>query len=115
MGAKCMALGTIDERDLLLPLFTGIDEEPLWDTFLHGLLARTRSQRVHLFIRPGGMVGMPPIQRTIRAHGYVKRERAFDLETFSEAGLLPYASLRPHRVYSLEETTLPESPEAIRR
>lgn len=110
-----MALGTIDERDLLLPLFTGLDEEPLWDTFLHRLLARTRAQRLHLFIRPGGMGGMPPIQRTIRVHGYSRPAGAFDLETFSEAGLLPYASLRPNRVYSLEETTLPESPEAIRR
>lgn len=110
-----MALGTIDERDLLLPLFTGLDEEPLWDTFLHRLLARTRAQRLHLFIRPGGMAGMPPIKRTIRAQGYVRRAGFFDLETFSDAGLLPYASLRPQRVYSLEETTLPESPDAIRR
>jgi len=110
-----MALGTIDERDLLLPLFTGIDEDPLWETFLRRVLARTRAQRIHLFIRPGGMAGMPPIQRTIRAQGYAPREVTFNLETFSEVGLLPFASLRPHRVYSLEETTLPESPEAIRR
>jgi DNA-binding CsgD family transcriptional regulator len=109
-----MALGTNDERDLLLPLFTGVDEEPLWDTFLHRLLARTRAQRLHLFLRPGGMSGVPPIKRTIRAHGYAPTDRPFDLETFSEAGLLPYASLRAHRVYSLEETTLPESPEAVR-
>lgn len=110
-----MALGTIDERDLLLPLFTGIDEEPLWDTFLHRLLARTRAQRLHLFVRPGGMTGVPPIKRTIRVHGYAPTQTPFDLETFSEAGLLPYASLRANRVYSLEETTLPESPEAVRR
>lgn len=110
-----MALGTIDERDLLLPLFTGIDEEPLWDTFLRRVLARTQAQRIHLFIRPGGMAGMPPIQRTIRAQGYAPREVTFNLETFSEVGLLPFASLRPHRVYSLEETTLSESPDAIRR
>jgi DNA-binding CsgD family transcriptional regulator len=109
-----MALGTSDERDLLIPLFTGIDDDPLWNTFLHRVLARTRAQRLHLFIRPGGMVGMPPIQRTIRAHGYTPREVTFNLETFSEAGLLPYAALRPQRVYSLEETTLPESPEAVR-
>jgi DNA-binding CsgD family transcriptional regulator len=106
-----MALGTTDERDLLLPLFAGLDEDPLWDTFLYRLLARTRAQRLHLFMRPGGMSGMPPIQRTIRAHGYVRQAGFFDLETFSEAGLLPYASLRPHRVYSLEETTLRNSPE----
>lgn len=110
-----MALGTIDERDLLLPLFTGVDEEPLWDTFLHRLLARTRAQRLHLFLRPGGMSGMPPIKRTIRVHGYAPSATPFDLEAFSEAGLLPYASLRPNRVYSLEETTLRESPEAVKR
>jgi len=110
-----MALGTTDERDLLLPLFTGLEDEPLWDTFLHRLLARTRAQRLHLFIRPGGMSGMPPIRRTIRVHGYAPSATPFDLEAFSEAGLLPYASLRPNRVYSLEETTLPESPEAVQR
>ncbi|MEO5604438.1 MAG: LuxR family transcriptional regulator [Novosphingobium sp.] len=105
-----MALGTTDERDLLLPLLTGIDEAPLWETFLRRLLARTRAQRIHLFIRPGGMVGMPPIQRTIRAPGYTRPAGFFDLETFSEAGFLPYASLRPHRVYSLEEMMVPEEP-----
>jgi len=109
-----MALSTTDERDLLLPLFTGIDQEPLWDTFLHRLLARTRAQRVHLFVRPGGIAGLPPIKRTIRAHGYAPKEVAFNLETFSEAGLLPYAALRPHRVYSLEETMLADSPETVR-
>ena len=108
-----MALGTIDERDLLLPLFTGLDEQDLWDTFLHRLLARTRAQRLHLFVRPAGMSGTPPIKRTIRTHGYTRPAGFFDLDTFSEAGLLPYATLRPNRVYSLEETRLPESPEAV--
>jgi DNA-binding CsgD family transcriptional regulator len=110
-----MALGSTDERDLLLPLFSKLDEEPLWETFLNRLLARTRAQRLHLFLRPGGMSGVPPIKRTIRAQGYVRSAGFFDLETFSEAGLLPYASLRPNRVYSLEETTLPNSPEAAER
>lgn len=110
-----MALGTIDERDLLLPLITGLDEEPLWDTFLRRLLARTGAQRLHLFIRPGGMAGMPPIKRTIRVPGYARKAGFFDLETFSDAGLLPYASLRPNRVYSLEETMLPDGPDAERR
>jgi DNA-binding CsgD family transcriptional regulator len=110
-----MALGSSDERDLLLPLYSGLDEDPLWDTFLHRVLARTRAQRLHLFIRPAGMTGIPPIKRTIRIHGYTRPAGLFDLETFSEAGLLTYASLRPHRVYSLEETTLSESAEAVRR
>jgi DNA-binding CsgD family transcriptional regulator len=110
-----MTLNAVDERDLLLPLLTGIEEEPVWGTFLRRLLARTRAQRVHLFIRPGGAVGLPVIQRTIRAHGYVPGEVTFNLETFNEADLLPYASLRPHRVYSLEETNVRESAEIILR
>lgn len=110
-----MTLGTTDERDLLLPMFTGIDEELLWDTFLHRLLARTRAQRLHLFIRPAGLSGTPPIKRTIRTHGYTRRAGFFDLDTFSDVGLLPYATLRPNRVYSLEETAVPESAEAIQR
>lgn len=110
-----MALGTTDERDLLLPLFSGMHEDPLWDTFLHRLLARTQAQRLHLFVRPGGMSGMPPLQRTVRAHGYVRPAGSFDLETFDKAGLLPYASLRPHRVYSLEEAALPNNPSVTGR
>ena len=107
-----MTLSATDERDLILPLFSGIREQPPWDIFLTRLLARTQAQRLHLFLRPGGMWGIPSIQRTIRSPGYVRRSGFFDLEAFNEAGLLPYASLRPHRVYSLEETISPNSPEA---
>lgn len=110
-----MALGTTDERDLILPLFSGVRDDPLWNTFLSRLLSRTRAQRLHLFLRPGGVSGMPPVQRTIRAQGYVRPAGFFDLETFSHADLIPYASLRPNRVYSLEETMLPNSPEAAER
>jgi DNA-binding CsgD family transcriptional regulator len=110
-----MALGTSDERDLLLPLFTGIDQDPVWDTFLHRLLARTRAQRLCLLVRPGGIAGTPPIRRMVSTRGDGQPDTPFDIEDFNAAGLLPYTSLRPHRVYSLEETTLPESPEAIRR
>ncbi len=110
-----MALGTLDERDLLLPLYSGVDEEPLWETFLNRLLARTRAQRLSLLIRPGGIVGTPPIQRTIAARGDARSEARFDIEEFNAAGLLPYASLRPDRVYSLEEVVIADSPEAVRR
>lgn len=110
-----MALGTVDERDLLLPLFAGMEEEPLWDTFLHRLLARTRAQRLCLLIRPAGVAGTPPIRRIVAARGEARADTPFDVDEFSAAGLLPYASLRPNRVYSLEETTVPEGPEAVRR
>lgn len=110
-----MALGTLDERDLLLPLFAGFEEEPLWGTFLHRLLARARAQRICLLIRPAGVTGTPPIRLMAAARGEAHTAAPFDIDEFSAAGLMPYAALRPNRVYSLEETTIPEGPEAVRR
>lgn len=110
-----MALGSTDERDLLLPLFTGIEEDPLWDTFLHRLLARTKAQRLCLLVRPAGVAGAPSIRRLVTTRGDGGGEAPFDIEEFSEAGLIPYATLRPNRVYSLEETTIPDSAETVRR
>lgn len=96
-----MALASSDERDLLLPLFAGVDETPLWDTFLHRLLARTRARKICLLLRMAGEAGPPRFQRVIVGRG--EKAAALDIEAFSDAGLLPYASLRPNRIYSLEE------------
>lgn len=109
-----MAIGSSDERDLLLPLFSGIDEDPLWDTFLLRLLARTRARKICLLIRPtGAPPGAPLWQRVAVARG--DKATPLDVQAFSDAGLLPYASLRPNRVYSLEETMILDSAAAARR
>jgi len=108
-----MSLGSSDERDLLLPLYAGVEEHPLWDTFLHRLLARTRSSKICMLLRPAGEIGPPRFQRVIAPRG--EKAALLDIEAFSDAGLLPYASLRPNRVYSLDETIMMNSADSARR
>lgn len=108
-----MSLGSSDERDLILPLFAGVDEHPLWDTFLHRLLARTRASKICMLLRPAGEIGPPRFQRVIVPRG--EKALPLDIEAFSDAGLLPYASLRPNRVYSLDETIMMNSADSARR
>ena len=109
-----MAIGYIDQRDLLLPLFSGIDETPLWDTFLRRLLARTRARKICVLLRRAGSVGPPPYQRVVVAAGD-RSPDPLDIEAFSDSGLVPYASLRPNRIYSLEETAIANDAEIARR
>lgn len=108
-----MSMGPSDERDLLLPLYAGVDEDPLWDTFLHRLLARTGASKICMLLRPAGEIGAPRFQRVIVPRG--EKATLLDIEEFSDAGLLPYASLRPNRVYSLDETIMMNSADAARR
>lgn len=108
-----MALGSTDERDLLLPLFSGIQEVPLWDTFLRRLLARTGARRLCLLLRTAGSAGFT-LQEMIAAPTADSRN-FFDIEELNESGLLPYASLRPQRVYSLQEFFILDNAEAAQR
>lgn len=97
-----MALGYSDERDLILPLFAGIAEAPLWDTFLRRLRMRTGARRMCLVVRAGNA---GPLRRVVSAAG---DPATFpELDELAEAGLLPYLSLRPNRVYSLDEFITP--------
>jgi DNA-binding CsgD family transcriptional regulator len=108
-----MALASADERDLILPLFSGIREDPLWETFLRRLLARTGARRLCLLVRTAGGA-KPVLQRILAAPNADLRDR-FDVEELSDSGLLPYASLRPQRVYSLEEFFILDNAEAAER
>lgn len=100
-----MALSASDERDLLGPLFEGVLEQPLWESFLQRLLARTRATQVCLLVRTAQMGALPPARRTVRATGGTTRE----VDPFALPRLAPYAALRPGRVYALEDLLEPES------
>ncbi len=89
-----------DERELLPPLLEGIFEEPVWDTFLHRLLSRSRASRICLMLRHGANPSASPIFRQIAASPELPPP---DLERLTALGLLPFASLRPSRVYALQE------------
>lgn len=106
-----MALGSADERDLLLPLFEGIHETPAWRTFLRRLMARTGADRLGLMLRPAAQAG-PSIQWISADPDALPLP---DLEILSTLGLIPYAALRPHRVYALEEFFNLDSTEARER
>lgn len=95
-----MALGSADERDLLLPLNTGISEDPLWESFLRRLLARTGASRIGLAVRMANAHHMPLVQRTVTTDPSLPLP---DLQELAEAGLFPYTTLRPNRVYALAE------------
>lgn len=107
-----MALGSADERDLLLPLHGGITEELPWDTFLRRLLARTGASRIALAIRLANATHLPLVQRVAATDPTLPRP---DLQELADAGLFPYPTLRPNRVYALSELFSLESAEMRER
>ena len=47
------------QTELVLPLFEGLLDTPLWETFLQRLMARTQAQRVRLTITSATESGRP--------------------------------------------------------
>lgn len=97
-----MSLASTDERDLILPLFSGMREQPLWDSFLRRLLARTGSQRICMLVTTTAPARRVVIERTLLSPNTERRD-AVDMIAFTDDILLGYGSPRPNRVYSLEE------------
>lgn len=102
-----MALTSTDERDLLVPLYGSITDAALWPEFAGKLLARLHAQRLAILLRATEDTGLP--QQQIFATWGATQTQALDIAALSAAGLLPYASLRPNRVYALEEMLLREA------
>lgn len=103
-----MALTSLDERDLLLPLTEGVRESPLWQTFLTRLRQRTEASQVSLMVRVNPVAHLPPTTRTASARPDMAEP---DFDRLSSLGLIPYAALRPGRVYALEEMLDFEEPD----
>ena len=95
-----MALTSLDERDLLIPLAEGIRQDPMWDTFLARLRQRTQATWACLLVRMVPTAHLPPITRVAAERPGLPDP---DFEALSDLGLIPYAALRPGRVYALEE------------
>ncbi|KPF64626.1 hypothetical protein IP79_04225 [Porphyrobacter sp. AAP60] len=99
-----MAIIDSDQADLVLPLFREFLDDAPWDTFLLRLLARTGADRVHLIERAGAAA--PRWQRRVAVRGFPADAAAEELRAIGG----PPSSLRPSRVYALEEL-LPLPPE----
>lgn len=109
-----MALTSLDERDLLLPLSEGIREDPMWQTFLARLRQRTGATWACLLVRMTPAAHLPPITRIVAQRTGLADP---DIDRLSKLGLIPYAALRPGRVYALEEMldfAAPEAPDRQR-
>jgi len=95
-----MSLTPADQNDLVIPLFEGLFEAPLWGTFLRRLLARTGAQRVRLTLRNAAAPSQPPLH----LHAATGARRLSDgpglPDPFDGAA---YAALRPGRVYALAD------------
>ncbi len=95
-----MAISPTDFTHLMLPLFEGIFEDPLWETFLERLMLRTGAQRVRLMVRNSAAPSQTPLIRRVASR--LEPSNLAEAEITALAAL-PYATLRPNRVYALEE------------
>ena len=107
-----MAITPTDETNLLLPLFDGIFETPVWETFLRRLMQRTGAQRVRMAVRSSTAPSQPPLRRRVAADRFAALGDPGEPEAFDAA---LYASLRPNRVYTLDEIREFDDPVARKR
>ncbi len=94
-----MSLSFSDQSDLILPLFEGIFETPLWGRFLHGLQRRTGAQRVCLLFDSTGSATSPSLLRQVARDSDAVRESDDRLAL----EVLSLTALRPNRIYALDE------------
>lgn len=99
-----MSLTSIDETDLLLPLYQGVHEERRFQTFLDRLRRRTGAEYVGLSIRKESS---PISDATVYFSGMDLQGRARELgiEQLYMLEGVHQSSLRPFRVYSASEFT----------
>lgn len=97
-----MAMLSTDQRELLLPLFTGIHEQPPFATFLRNLVGRTYARRAALTI---ALTGVPATELTVLRElaPRAAHEPQLDIQSLIDLRLHPHGALRPGRVYALDE------------
>lgn len=95
-----MAITPTDESNLLLPLFEGIFEQPVWETFLRRLAQRTGAQRVRLTVINSAAPEQMPLRRRVLADRLAQRDDPGEPDPIDAR---VYAALRPNRVYAIDE------------
>ena len=95
-----MALTSRDETDLLLPLFSGVQEDTPFSTFLERLRRRAGATFVSFLVRPGD--GREVVQLFV-GPDIPRRARELNLNELNLADRIQYDRLRPGRVYSGDE------------
>ncbi len=98
-----MVSTSADQRELYLPLIEGIQEEPPFGLFMRNLVARTGARRAFLLIH---FANAAPDQERAVIHVMSPRaaqEAHIDFMRLYALRLHPFGSLRPERVYDLDE------------
>ena len=95
-----MTITPTDETNLQLPLFEGIFETPVWETFLRRLLQRTGAQRIRMTVRNNAAPGQPALRRRVTSDRFGAGEDPGEPGPLDASA---YAALRPNRVYALDE------------
>lgn len=98
-----MAFLSADQRELFLPLIEGIHESPPFGAFMRNLVARTNARRAYLILT---LANAAPEQQPTVIHIAAPRaadEPPLDFRRLEALNLHPYGSLRPERVYALDE------------
>lgn len=91
------------QLDLFLPLVEGIREAPQWRQFMSALMARTHARHGVLFITlTNAPADHAPTVLQLAAPRAVE-DRAIDIDALLRLDLHPHGSLRPGRVYAVEE------------
>ena len=97
-----MALTSVDETELLLPLFAGMHEGQRFSTFLDRVRSRTQAEYIGLFFRQGDLT----MHEVTEFHsGRDLRAEAIDLgfDRLDVLDRFPFERLRPERVYAVSE------------
>ncbi len=98
-----MVSTSADQRELYLPLIEGIQEEPPFGLFMRNLVARTGARRAFMVVE---LANSAPEQEPAVIHVMSPRatqEPVLDFRRLHALRLHPWGSLRPERVYDLDE------------
>lgn len=98
-----MVSTSADQRELYLPLIEGIQEEPPFGLFMRNLVARSGARRAFLLIH---FANAAPNQDPAVIHVMSPRaahEPHIDFMRLHQLRLHPFGTLRPERVYDLDE------------
>jgi DNA-binding CsgD family transcriptional regulator len=101
-----------DEDDLLLALYEGPFEEPLWHTFLDRLRARMNARFASIIFRPPDRPANSPVELFSGQRAPPDLHRLYHEELYKTDPFLGF-QLREGRVYSLPELFLDGDPDHV--
>ncbi len=97
-----MALTSVDETELLLPLFAGMQEGQRFATFLERVKNRTQADYIGLFFRQGDRT-MHEVTEFHAGRNLRQEAAQLGLDRLDILDRFPFERLRPGRVYAVSE------------